>query len=664
MGPPPAGRPASAIWKLPRPRPSSVRRRKFAAAAIGNQRVTPQDSLRRRVASGNLSVPRAQAHLLVSGKEVFEANASLSNSPRDFENGGAEKSSSSESDGARTVRPGTEELASVSASEGSSTDSEDCSDDPSDERIGTLDLQKLLSDHRAALTARGLTRRGRVYAERSRRGIRQASSRSQRSEARAHKNAMDSDEDDDDEEKSISEVWIDYLVSVPASFCDYNSLDASMRVSQERLVRGEVSYRGLHVSHENNEDLLFIFKHKFEAKSVRGQSLSSYEQLRACAGQFLRFSVVCGLVPLSRGCDSGRLFYSVLSMDVVQTFLAYFQLRCSASTVLAKAFHLRTISRYAERFYSSVAMDDGNKARAALMTDYLTSACSAEKCEARRGTARMRSEERRIETGKMILGEDFKRFGKVAEDCLRSIIRSGERGIQQNSKLRSKWCIAFVGFLVFNGGGQRPQVYAQLQEPENLDEAVRRWKEDDRVTVAAMLEKRPRQTGYSRVSFPGRSLAIFEFHLRTVKPAIRAAVSSTETETERRAKWQRERGEDVDNPLLLDTRTGEGYMTPQVRSTLTRFMQGIDPELVDISPSSVRSSYATWKYNEHRQGRFFADLEEEEFLETLARIMNTSVEQLKATYISCGEMDSTYDQVMSEVHRPSDGSYTDDDERN
>jgi hypothetical protein len=484
MGPLPAGRPASSIRKLPRTRPSSIRQRKLPA-----QRNLYGGRYRRCVARGSNSGSQTQAHPLIVGNARFEANCSLVNTPSDSETGGAEKPSGSESDGISTVRPVTEELPSVSASEGSSTDSEDRTDDPSDAPIAsTLDIQKLLSDHRDALNARGLTRRGRVYAERSsRRGIRRNSSSYQSSGTRAQESAMESDDEEDDEEKSIPEKWIDYLISVPASFCDSTSLDASMRVSQERLVRGEVSYRGLHVSHENNEDLFFIFKHKFQAKSVRGQSLSSYEQLRACAGQFLRFSVVCGLVPLSRGCDSGRLFYSVLSMDVVQTFLAYFQLRCSASTVLAKAFHLRTISRYAERFYSSVAMDDGNKARAALMTDYLTSACSAEKCEARRGTARMRSEERRIETGKMIAGVDFKRFGKVAEDCLRSIIRSGERGIQQNSKLRSKWCIAFIGFLVFNGGGQRPQVYAQLQEPENLEEAVRRWKDDDRVTVAAML---------------------------------------------------------------------------------------------------------------------------------------------------------------------------------
>jgi hypothetical protein len=116
--------------------------------------------------------------------------------------------------------------------------------------------------------------------------------------------------------------------------------------------------------------------------------------------------------------------------------------------------------------------------------------------------------------------------------------------VQKNSKLRAHWCIAFVGFIVFNGYGQRPQVYAQLQEPEILDESVRRWIRNTRVTLAALLEKRPRQTGYSKVSFPGRASKIFEFHLGTVKPAIRAAiVQYRQTETERRAEWQRERGE-------------------------------------------------------------------------------------------------------------------------
>jgi hypothetical protein len=282
--------------------------------------------LRRRAARGKHSVSLTQAHLLVSGNESIEANCSLANSPRDSEIGGTEEPYDSESDGIPAVRRGTEELASTCSSEGSSPDSAEHTDGPFDAPIEcTFDLQKLLADHLDALTALGLTRRGRVYAERSsRKGIGHTSSSYRNSGTHSHKSAMESDDEEDDDKKSISENWIENLISVPEIFCDSTSLDASMRVSQERLVRGEVSYRGLHVSHENKDEIYFIFKHKFEAKSARGQSLSSYEQLRACAGQFLRFSAVCGLVPLSRGYDSGRLFYSVLLMDVVQAFLDIF----------------------------------------------------------------------------------------------------------------------------------------------------------------------------------------------------------------------------------------------------------------------------------------------------------------------------------------------------
>jgi hypothetical protein len=542
------------------------------------------------------------------------------------------------------------------------------------EQAVMFDLQDLLAENRRALITRGLHRRGRTASAplpRSRAvttAQRGAGTRAGRTLVRRNGDGaislassfsfitergytLGGEEYEEEDCRTISEQWYEYLRFLPPTFCDAHNEEAGMRGPRGRLAPGEISYRGLVVNHENNEDMLFIYRHKYEAKAVRGQSLSSYEQMRGCVGQFLRFAVVCGLVPLARACDAGHLFSAVLSMDAVQAFISYFQLRCSASTVLAKAFHLRTVSKYAERFYSSVTIDERCRTKAALMTDYLTGACSAEKYESRRGTARMRSEDMRMASGRLLVGDDFRSFGEAAEKCLTSIMRGGERHVRQNSGLRSRWCIAFVGLLVFYGGGQRPQVYAQLQEPEDLDVALRRWATDKRVTLAALLEKRPRQTGYSKVSFPSRTRTIFEFHLRVVKPAIRGALSTGQTETERRAAWQRERGEDVDNPILLDTRTGEGYMTAQIRSTLHRFVQEIDSELTTITPSVVRSSYATWKFQAYKKGLIFKQLSEDDFLDTLAKIMNTSPEQLKATYIACREMDSNYDRVMAEVHR-------------
>jgi hypothetical protein len=175
------------------------------------------------------------------------------------------------------------------------------------------------------------------------------------------------------------------------------------------------------------------------------------------------------------------------------------------------------------------------------------------------------------------------------------------------------------------------------------------------VTLAALLEKRPRQAGFSKVSYPGRTASIFEFHLRIVKPAIRSAIGSGQTEMELRAMWSEARGEEVDNPLLIDTRTGEGYMTGQIRSTLARFINDIDPEMPDITPYAVWSSFASWKFNAFKQGRIFSNKTEQEFLDILAKIMNASVEQLESTYIAAREMDTIYDRTVNVLHGECDG---------
>jgi hypothetical protein len=97
------------------------------------------------------------------------------------------------------------------------------------------------------------------------------------------------------------------------------------------------SYRVLLLNHETNEDNNFIYIHMYESKAIRGKSIASYEQLRACVGQYGRFSVASGRIPLDRVSDAGQIFEAILHVDVVMTFLSYFKLRCSASACLFKA---------------------------------------------------------------------------------------------------------------------------------------------------------------------------------------------------------------------------------------------------------------------------------------------------------------------------------------
>jgi hypothetical protein len=92
-------------------------------------------------------------------------------------------------------------------------------------------------------------------------------------------------------------------------------------------------------------------------------------------------------------------------------------------------------------------------------------------------------------SGRLVVGGDFRSFGEAAEKCLTSIMRGGELYVLQNPGLRARWCIAFVGLLVFYGGRQRPQVYAQLQDPEDLNVALRRWATDKTRDASGVARK-------------------------------------------------------------------------------------------------------------------------------------------------------------------------------
>jgi hypothetical protein len=162
----------------------------------------------------------------------------------------------------------------------------------------------------------------------------------------------------------------------------------------------------------------------------------------------------------------------------------------------------------------------------------------------------------------------------------------------------SCWCIAFVVLFAFYGGGQRPHAYAQPQGPKYLGNSIRRWARDKRVKLAALLEKRPRQTRFSKVCFPGHLIRFFNFHYRVVKPAIKQALGLSGREFGSQSRSNSD--DDAENPILLNTCTSIPYSAYQVRTTLQRFVQSVDSKLTSVTPSALRSSYETWQFQAYR----------------------------------------------------------------
>jgi hypothetical protein len=87
--------------------------------------------------------------------------------------------------------------------------------------------------------------------------------------------------------------------------------------------------------------------------------------------------------------------------------------------------------------------------------------------------------------------------------------------------------------------------------------------------------------------------------------------------------------------FLLHTRRGSVLKSCDVTRSLGTFLERIDPELANITSMAIRGSDASMMLKAHRRKEIFRNFSENEFLQFLAKQMNTSVEQLATTYASC-----------------------------
>ena len=213
-----------------------------------------------------------------------------------------------------------------------------------------------------------------------------------------------------------------------------------------------------------------------------------------------------------------------------------------------------------------------------------------------------------------------------------------ERGLKialsllgENKKVLQKWSINFIGHLILSGGGQRPQVFCQLQLPRKTEiaEMRRRAEEGTFIELRTVIEKTTRAFDMPNVVFPSNVLQFIEFHTEIIRPVLLKNIGIRERELEEKT-------------LLIDTRSGDPLSSQQVANTFKRFLYRIDPELTKVTPMALRGSYATMMLQAYRAGQVFKELSENAFLEFLAKGMNTSVEQLAGTYAGNNMSDFEY----------------------
>lgn len=446
---------------------------------------------------------------------------------------------------------------------------------------------------------------------------------------------------------TIAEKWSSYLEGLFQDDPDFLTSDEARMLSDETPRQGVTTYRRLALTESNCADVKEVHRLVFKAKAVQGYSNAGYSHFLTAIGQFARMR--CSLeadecereIMLVELCSEGSLFKLVSSLDHVELFLEYFEARSSSpSTCMGKTAQLLKLASSAKRFYERRG-DVSLVADISRVMDKLQSSHSAYKQATRRQSRQRKVINKRKENGILMCPSDFMKCKNIAKEKLSAIMASIRRikveRSQKEAKLRlirdesllSMWCINFLALLMVCCGGQRPQVFCQLQRlsPRQLHEVSNKSTEKKYIELHTVHEKTSRALDMPFVPFPASLLTILKFHQSEILPILDEKRSDLQ-------KLKENEREFAKTCLVLHSKNGVRLATKQITETFRLFLFRVDSKLSRMSTMNLRASYATMMLNAHRQGKIFKDDSEETFLEFLGKAMNTSVEQLKDTYAS------------------------------
>lgn len=91
--------------------------------------------------------------------------------------------------------------------------------------------------------------------------------------------------------------------------------------------------------------------------------------------------------------------------------------------------------------------------------------------------------------------------------------------------------------------------------------------------------------------------------------------------------------------LLLHSRKGSILSTNQITCSFKRFIVDYDASLTNVTSMTLRASFATAMFRAFKSGNLFKRKSESFFFEHISALMNTSVEQMRSTYITIDSLD-------------------------
>lgn len=152
----------------------------------------------------------------------------------------------------------------------------------------------------------------------------------------------------------------------------------------------------------------------------------------------------------------------------------------------------------------------------------------------------------------------------------------------------------------------------------------RLWKEQN-VLPPTLTKKTLRNTNCTNVIFPPIMALFIKFHALCIRPHMLSLVNGEESPP---AQGRLDNIRDgYYGPLLLNCRSGRMLKMEQITATFGKFLTSVHSVFRIISPMSLSPSYASIMYSAWKGKRFTVNKSRTEFLDVMATMMNTSLEQ-------------------------------------
>lgn len=466
-----------------------------------------------------------------------------------------------------------------------------------------------------------------------------------------------SEDDANAEQLSSKTLWEMRISSLPKDF--FTSRESKLLVNAtNNRSKQPLCYRALFMDDTVLADLRAFYQNQVEPHICRSQSIVSYKQLKTTLGQLARYACAVGRFSAFEYHNPGGLFSLSRDEKMIRAFILGMQTRCSATTIATKAALVLKWVQFSSLYYAKTEKR-GCSALCEVSAEYLRTTAAAEKRESRRLTRTEKNPLSRLQSNKMLLQEDYERAQERSEAKLRGLLqtltsdmisnRANSRSsreeaafqffTQKKGSLLRKWCINFLTLVVMHAGGQRAQVFAELELTafginangslvQTMDEVEECAHRTGYFYLQAKFEKRARSSRMPFIRMPLSTLDIYIAHRNLAVPSILRKGGKSSTEF-----------------LLLNSESGESLTARQICTTVKSFFTEMDPEIGTITPLIIRRSYASFMYHRFLRGEIFSGKTRAEFLDYLAERMNTSTEQLEEAYCA----DESVERMVSRI---------------